>query len=177
MAAEPVATQTKSLIDFFLAFLDWPFLFFVLLILFAYHFKDKISALLERGDIQISWGENKHIKLKDLSDGIDKEIDPLKEEIEALKEKLQELERSNTNETEQQTTGDNNSLSPQQISDAEKRIIDGLNNHKYRWRSVERLASISGINENEVLNILRSNPDVDLSMGKSKRQIAKLKNR
>lgn len=175
MAAESVANQTKSFIDLFIVFFDWPFLLFVLLVLFAYHFKEKINGLLERGDIQISWGDNKYIKLKDLSEGIDKEIDPLKEEIDDLKEKINEFGRIVNSNNGKESKSENARLTDNQKIEAEKRIYDGLNNFKYRWRSIERLAAISGITESEVLDILRSNPGVVLSMSKSKKPIAQLR--
>src|SRR4029077_13036424 len=69
------------------------------------------------------------------------------------------------------------SLSPQQLQRATEIIRSALEKSAYRWRSVETLASIAAIPESLVLDILRSDPDVRLSCGKSARQIAGLKAR
>ena len=61
MAAEQVVDQTSQWIDVLLALLDWPFLLFAFLTAFILVFRGKVIGLLERGDIQISWGENRHI--------------------------------------------------------------------------------------------------------------------
>lgn len=175
MASEQVIEPGKSGFDIALAFLDWPFLLFAFLVVFVFFFKDKVMGLLERGDIQISWGENRHIKLKELSDGIDQEIDPIKEEIQELREQIEKL--SSTSVKGVELMHSSHSLSDDQRKVAESRIIEGLKNHRYRWRSIERLAAISGISESDALDILRSNTDVVLSIGKSKQQIAKLRDR
>ena len=171
--------QVKTVVDIALAFLDWPFLLFILIIVLALIFRDKITNLLERGDIQISWGENKHIKLKELSDGIDQELDPLKEEIEELKSQLNHLLSTHHNEPDSSDIKDEHTHEENndRIKAGEQRIIDGLKYHQNRWRSIQKLASISGLNESETLDILRSNPDIVLSTAKSKRQIARLKTR
>jgi hypothetical protein len=44
-----------------------------------------------------------------------------------------------------------------------------------RWRSIEKLAIIGGVSESEALDILRRDPNVDLSRGRSGHMIAKLK--
>ena len=82
----------KGWIDVVLSLLDWPFLFFVGISVFVWVFRANIVSLLGRGDIQISWGENRHIKLTEISEGVDEELDPLKEELQVLKEKVAKLE-------------------------------------------------------------------------------------
>jgi hypothetical protein len=175
MPAEQTVDQAKGLIDVLLALLDWPFLLFVFLLLFVLIFKKKVMKLFERGDIQIGWGEGRHIKLKELSDGIDEEIDPIKDEIQELREQLDKLAakspRGPTVPSAQQQ------LDEKRRRAAENKILEGLQNTKYRWRSVRRLATISGIPESDALDILRANPEVVLGVDKSKRQIARLKDR
>ena len=61
-----------------LALLDWPVLAFVLILCFLLLFRAKIFGLLDRGDISFSWG-NCSIQLKELSNGIDQELAPVKE--------------------------------------------------------------------------------------------------
>ena len=175
MLAQQPIDQAKGFVDVLLALLDWPFLLFVFLLLFVLIFKRKVMGLFERGDIQIGWGEGRHIKLKELSDGIDEEMDPIKDEIQELREQVEKLAS--------QSAGDSTIPSAQQQLDdkrrkaAEKKILEGLRNTTYRWRSVRRLAAISGVSESDALDILRENSEVVLSVGKSKRHIARLKNR
>ncbi|MCW8932294.1 MAG: hypothetical protein OQL19_18930, partial [Gammaproteobacteria bacterium] len=57
VAATAVTNNVKGGIDLALALLDWPFLLFVGIGIFIWFFRDNVSALLGRGDIQISWGE------------------------------------------------------------------------------------------------------------------------
>ena len=170
-----VIDQAHTGIDIFLALLDWPFLLFIFITIFIFLFKDKIVGLLERNDIQISWGENQHIKLKDLSDGLDKEFDPIREEIQVLREQIDKLFPQKNGGTKDDST--DRGLDDNQREVAESKILDSLKNQKYRWRSVEHLATATGVSESDVLYVISHNPDIVLSTGKSKRQIAKLKDR
>jgi hypothetical protein len=52
-----------------------------------------------------------------------------------------------------------------------------LEDPRYRWRSIERLSHLVGVPEADALNILRGDPEIVLGMGKSGRQIARLKSR
>ena len=175
MPAVQTIDQAKGIIDVLLALLDWPFLLFVFLLLFVLIFKKKVMGLFERGDIQIGWGEGRHIKLKELSDGIDEEIDPIKDEIQELREQVEKLAsespRSSTIPSAQQQ------LDEKRRKAAENKILEGLQNTKYRWRSVRRLAAISGVSESDALDILRDNSQFVLGVDKSKRQIARLKDK
>jgi len=173
--ANQIADQGNKWIDVLLAFLDWPFLLFIFLTVFILVFKAKVMGLLERGDIQISWGENRHIKLKELSDGFDQEIDPIKEEIQDLREQIGKLSSVSPQGTKTPFT--QHGLNKNQRKDAEEKILNALRDHKYRWRSVERLAILSGLSESDALDILRADQDIVLSIGKSKQQIARLKGR
>ncbi len=163
-----------------LAVLDWPFLLFLFLILFVLVFRKKIVGILERGDIQIAWGRDRHIKLRELSDGIDAELDPIRDELAQLRDELAQLREepasvgvlAPSEGKEGPETG-----SPDRIQDAMRRMTEGLRSTKYRWRSIGRLASIAGVPEDHALDILRSNPDVVLSVGKSGNQIARLRGR
>jgi hypothetical protein len=136
-------------------------------LIFVLIFKKKVMGLFERGDIQIGWGEGRHIKLKELSDGIDEEIDPIKDEIQELREQVEKL----ASKSPVDSTGPS---SQQQLDEkrrkaAEAKIIEGLQNTKYRWRSVRRLAAISAVSESDALDILRENSEVVLGVDKSKR--------
>ncbi|NAS31033.1 hypothetical protein GTQ40_08640 [Flavobacteriaceae bacterium R38] len=64
------------------------------------------------------------------------------------------------------------------VNDAiHKRIIDALKNGKYRWRSLETLASISGISTGAIRDLLVTDENIVLSKGKSGRQIVRFKGR
>ena len=152
-----------------LALLDWPFLSFFFLILFVLIFRKKVVGILERGDIQFVWGD-RHIKLRELSDGIDGELDPIREEIAQLKETLARL--NVTSETEQATE-----LADDQIQQAIDEMMRGLRSPRYRWRTVAQLASMAGVAEPQARQILKSRPDIVLGTGKSGRQIARLRDR
>jgi hypothetical protein len=176
-AATAVANSTKSWMDFALAFLDWPFLFFVGISVFVWFFRDSVAALLGRGDIQISWGENRHIKLTEISEGIDEELDPLKEDIQLLKNQVINLEASIA-----PTNGDSKGQKPKQPEglsadakeDAKKRLLAELKTGKYRWRSMGTIAKKAAISEDDAVDILRAaTSDVVLSIGKTGRQIAR----
>ncbi|HEY3313300.1 MAG TPA: toll/interleukin-1 receptor domain-containing protein [Anaerolineales bacterium] len=58
---------------------------------------------------------------------------------------------------------------------AYKRMIEALNDEKWPWRSVERLAIIGGVSEDDALAILRQDSNVSFGKGKSGRRIAQLK--
>jgi len=171
-----VAVANNDWIEIIPALIDWPFLLFIFLIVIVLLYREKIVGLLERGDIQISWGKDRHIKLKELSDGIDEELDPIRDEISELRNRIQDLEKGLHGEKAEQK---NEQLidDEKRYKDAEERIINGLKSHKYRWRSIERLANISGVSENETLDILRANSGVVLSRGKSGREIARMEDR
>jgi hypothetical protein len=58
---------------------------------------------------------------------------------------------------------------------AYKRMIAALNDIGWTWRSIERLAAIGGVTENEASDILRPDPNVVFGKGKSGRTIARVK--
>ena len=60
---------------------------------------------------------------------------------------------------------------------AYKRMREALDDVNWTWRSIERLAAIGGVSEEEALEILRNDSNVVLSVGKSRRRIAKLKSK
>jgi hypothetical protein len=58
-----------------------------------------------------------------------------------------------------------------------ERMTDALRSAKFVWRTIERLAIIGGVSETEALRILRNDPEIVFSKGKSGKRIAKLKSR
>jgi hypothetical protein len=60
---------------------------------------------------------------------------------------------------------------------AHQRMIDALADPNFEWRSIERIAILGGVSEDEALDILRADSNVIFSIGKSGKRIAKLKTR
>jgi predicted nuclease with TOPRIM domain len=160
-----------------LKLLDWPFLLFVFLFLFVLLFRRQLEGVLGRGDITISWGEGRSIRLRELSESLDEELDPIRDEVEALKKAVDSLQskvqmpQSERLEPKLEKTAD------QEKEVALRRMKEALTSGKWRWRSIDRLAVIGGVSESEAMDILRNDPDVIFSIGKSGRTIARLKSR
>ncbi|MBX7258032.1 MAG: hypothetical protein K1Y02_16850 [Candidatus Hydrogenedentes bacterium] len=164
--------------DVLIKLLDWPFLFFVALCLIVFIFRKQLVVLLNRGDIQVSWGENRNIRLRDLSENLDKELDPIRDEIETIKEAVSNLQQQSGASSAQQTLlGEPVVISAVDRDNAMQRIKDALTSSQYKWRSIDRLAAIAGLEVPQALSIIRSDPEILLSIGKSGRQIARLKSR
>lgn len=175
--AEPLAQHVNTWLDIPLAFLDWPFLLFVVVLLFGYHFRDKIVSLLERGDIQISWGKDKHIKLKDLSDGIDQELDPIRDEILELRKQLRTLAEKHPELAPAPLAEDKDTLDDAKRKDAENKIVEGLKNPNFRWRTLEKLAASADVDPMQAASIIQANPDIIQKTGKQGNLLARLKDR
>ena len=174
---QQTAQQVETYHYYLLKLLDWPFLLVVVLFSCIFIFRKQLISILSRGDILLSWG-NSSIRLGDLSDNLDKELDPIREEIEALKQAIEKIQlNSGAPKSQQIEPPATSDLSGEQLDDAKSRIQEALKSGKYRWRSIERLAAIGGVSENQALDILRSDPEVVFSVDKSWRQIARLKSR
>jgi hypothetical protein len=164
--------------DVYLKLLDWPVLGFVLLLILGFLFRRPIGRALSRGDVVISWGENRSITLGQLSGSLSEELDPLRDELEAVKAAVAALERAaGPAAAPPVEPPDQGQLTPDQALAARDRMRTALSSGKYLWRSIERLATIAGVPESAALAILRADPDVVLGMGKSQRQIARLASR
>lgn len=157
-----------------LKLLDWPFLLFVFLCFFVAIFKKQLLGILNRGDITVSWGKDRTIRLRELSDSLDEELDPIREDIRALKDDLEMLkERGQGKGVALQSSA---GISSDKTA-ALKRMKDALADGRFRWRSLERLAIIGALNEDNAVDLLRSDPEVVFSLGKSGRRIARLQMR
>jgi hypothetical protein len=61
---------------------------------------------------------------------------------------------------------------------AKKRLYDALGDPSFKWRNIERLDILSGLSEDEVLEVLLPDPNVAFGKGKkSGKRIARLKDR
>jgi hypothetical protein len=176
--------------------LDWPFLLFIVLLGVLIAFQKEFRALLARRDISIKWGDHE-IKLRDLSASIDKELDPIRDDLEGLRESpvvfppgltSQLINASvrraiDMSDASAESSGSGTAqlvsgvTKEQRTSAIRNRLRAALQNSQFRWRSVERLAVTAGISESAVVDFLRGDPEVRLSVGKSGRQIAGLRNR
>ena len=164
--------------DIYLKLLDWPVLGFVLLVILGFLFRRPIGRALSRGDVVISWGENRSITLSQLSGSLSEELDPLRDELEMVKAAVAALERSaGAGAAPPVEPPEQGELTPDQALAARERMRTALSSGKYLWRSIERLAIIAAVPESAALDILRADPDVVLGMGKSQRQIARLASR
>jgi hypothetical protein len=56
-------------------------------------------------------------------------------------------------------------------------MLEALEDEAWTWRSINRLVVMGGITEEEAIEILRYDPNIVFSVGKSKRKIVKLRNR
>jgi len=161
--------------DLIIKFLEWPFLLFVFLFVLIIIFRRQIRTVLGREDITISWGEGRSIKLRDISDHLDQELDQIREDIQVLKETLHNLQKGTSSYDEKTVVS--KVLSEQERHDAAKRMIEALEDAKWRWRTLERLSIIAGITESEAIKILRGNHEVFLGQDKSGNHMARLRSR
>ena len=163
----------ETLREIVLKLLDWPFLLTVLLLGFAWKFRGEVGALLSRGDIRIAWGEGRSIELRELSESLDKDLQPIQDDIDGLRQDVDSLRSALT----ARPAGDvSYSLAVQDGSDLNDRMLTALADGRYRWRSLSRLAEIAGLTEDEALIALRKNPGVVLGADKQGRRIARLAN-
>ena len=147
--------------------LIWP----LLLIIFILLFRKKISKLIE---------SLKRIKFSELEAVFDErekkfaeeDITPLNDELDDLRKRIAILEKEHyklsSSENFKDKTTDKSAI--------DDKLRDALENSPYKWRSIPKLSSISGITEDDVLKILRNDTNVILSRGKSGRRIARMKN-
>jgi hypothetical protein len=156
--------------------LDWPFLLFIVLIVFVIMFRDYIGAVLSRGDITISWGKDRSIRIGELSDNFDAELDPLRDEVDALKESVEAL-RMHTAAPPLATTGAAGTapLSHEARKAAREKMAEAMISGKFRWRTLNRLAQTAGVSEEAAHDVLREHPDVVFAVGKTGHRIARLR--
>ena len=155
--------------------LDWPFLLFIVLLLGAVYFRQELRTLLSRGDITISWGEGRSIRLHDISEHLDKEMDQIRDELDILKEEVHKFHSSSSDYVAEQYRAEN--ISQPERDEALSLMKNSLRHGKWRWRTLERLAIMSGITEQEALVILQGDPEVELGQDKKSHFIAKIKHR
>ena len=107
---------------------------------------------------------------QEVKEEIAQDVDPLRDELNAVKE--QNLPDPGTMPPPTGAAPPVPSMSPLTPLD---RMKQALEDPRYRWRSVERLSHIAGLPEADALKILRDDAAIVLGMGKSGREIARLK--
>jgi hypothetical protein len=157
--------------DVVLKLLEAPFLVFLTITVRLIVLRKELKALFARSEISIKWGDHS-IELKDLSSNFDKELEPLRDDIEVLRQALSQNSSSARVLGVAQAPDEAGELAP-----IRAHLEQALRHSQFKWRSIERLSAIAGASEEQVLSLLRSDPDVRLSVGKSGRQIAGLRSR
>ena len=158
-----------------LKLLDWPFLLFGSLIFLAIFFKKHVAGLLNRGDIHISWGEGKSIRLIDLSDNIDKELTPLNERIDLLEMRLTELQGIRASALD--NTSKEIGLSDEDKEESLNNMLQALESRKWTWRTIDRLALAGRVTANQARELLLDRTDVVFGQNKEGQTLVKLRNR
>lgn len=153
--------------------LDWPFLLFIGIGILIFIFKSEIAKVISRGGITLVWGD-KSFEIAELPEQLNESFAPVADDIEDLKQRLSVLEKTSTVD---QPVNLQASLNEEEIESARQRMLSALENEKFRWRSIERLSSISGITVAQASEILRPMQEVVFSRGKSKRTIVRLSSR
>jgi hypothetical protein len=167
--------------------LDWPFLTFFLLVCFVVLFFDSLSSLLTRGELTIAWSKDQSVKLRNLSAAVSGELTPIQEDIDRLKNDVLRLkEQLDDGASTKGLNAPIDSLpSNAQIADPSdavvkaqtRRLREALEDSTYKWRSIERLSSIVGSSEDEVIRLLVTQDDIRLSRSMTGHQIAGLRSR
>ncbi len=162
--------------ELFLKILDWPFLLFVGVGILICKFKDEFSKIISRGGITLTWGD-KSFEISELPEHLNENFAPVADDIEELKKRVTEIESKIKEPKDNTTESVSSELNDDQIEVARERMLKGLEDGKYTWRSIERLASMGGVTEAQASSILRPMQEVIFSRGKSGRTIVKLTSR
>jgi len=167
-----LTTYLKDHKEIFIKVLDWPLLLFILLFSAIVYFRGQLRGILDRGGVTISWGD-KSIRLDELSDHMDLDLDDIHAEIHMLKEEIHKLHP----ESQLDVTKTNKGKRPSEEEklEAAKVMKQILNSGRWRWRSMEHLSIQAGITDSEAYDILNKDPEVIVGHLKSGHPAAKLK--
>src|SRR5690554_1871220 len=135
-----------------LKMLDWPFLFFVVVVVLIFMTKEQLKGLFNRSNLKISWGD-RAIELSELADSVDQDLDPIKERLDLLEEKLKSMGGNETTEPTQETA---------EPTEAEvKQVVNiALRNPKYKYRTVNGIAKEAKVSKVTAQRILGTSPNV-----------------
>jgi len=146
-----------------LKMLDWPFLFFVLVVVLIIMTRDQLKGLINRSNIKITWGD-RSIELNELADNVDQDLDPIKERLDLLEEQLQSMGSAQPNEPAEEAK----QPTPAEI----KKVINvALKNPKYKYRTVNGIAKEAKIPTVTAQKILGTNPNVRVVKARDGREL------
>ena len=178
LVIHPAAAEASNpWVQVALKLLDWPFLVFVVLIVFIWCFREQLCALLSRENIMIKWGD-KSILLRDLPKKIEQDIDSKFDSIEPEQDfptgKIQEFLSKKRKDMREFVVDLPKPHAP--TADPLDRMHEALMSPAFRWRTLARLATIAGISESEARQLLTS-LGVEFDVNRSGQAIVKLKSR
>jgi hypothetical protein len=168
--------EEDSLIEWtevIVAALDSTVLLFFLVLIFLFVIRNQITTLLKSRNIEFKWGD-KHIKLNELSNNLDQEIDPIKDDIETLKEDIRKLQEKEGLLPEKVVT---EAAKEDEITQIKKRMYKALGSPKFRWRSIDRLAKFSRTTEEQILELISADDSIQIGYDKLGNKLAKFKHR
>lgn len=163
--------SSSALKEIVIAGLDSTVLLVLLIFLFIYLFRSNLAGLLKGRNIEIRWGD-KQIKLNDLSNNIDQEIDPLREDVEALKYVTKQLQEKAGLRLEKEV-----SQGEEELDQIKKRFYEALRSPKFRWRTIDRLALFSRTTPDKILELISADENIVMSYDTHGKRLAKLKHR
>lgn len=146
-----------------LKMLDWPFLFFVVVVVLIFMTKEQLKGLFNRSNLKISWGD-RAIELSELADSVDQDLDPIKERLDLLEEKLKSMGGNETTEPTQETA---------EPTEAEvKQVVNiALRNPKYKYRTVNGIAKEAKVSKVTAQRILGTSPNVRVVKARDGREL------
>lgn len=157
--------------EFLLKTLDWPFLLFVTLIVLIFVFRNDIKKILNKAKITIKYGDH-IIELADLPDQLDKDLDPIKERLDLIELQLSSLrDASNTAEIKDKKPTENiNQTSPPENEQSKNRtVIHSFKSNRYRYRSLKGLMASTGLSEEEIKQVIESDPRIGVTTNRDGR--------
>lgn len=146
-----------------LKMLDWPFLFFVVMVILIFMTKDQIKGLVDRSNIKITWGD-RSIELSELSDNVDQDLDPIKERLDFLEEKFQSMCSAESTESVEE-------IKQPTATDVNNVINVVLRNPKYKYRTVNGIAKEANVSKLTAQRILGTNPSVRVIKARDGREL------
>jgi hypothetical protein len=154
------------------AMLDSPVLIAILIVVLLIVFRKSFQELLASRNVELKWGEN-HIKLNELSNSLDQELDPLKDQVDILQQRLAALEEKNEIENHPFLSD------PDDIKDDKVRqaILAALASPKFRWRSISGLSQAAKVTEEKVRSVIANDDSITIGYDRSGDTLVKLKNR
>jgi hypothetical protein len=172
--------------------LDWPFLLFVVLAAAIYIFRDPLAQALRSGGVTVEWGDRKLTvgeAVQVIDDDLKETLDDFRTSMERIQAAEGKIETLNAAVAELQSKTEGvpsveieppkpEAAAPPRRERLWRTLEGSLNDARYRWRSTERLAIITGVSQDQCREVLREHPDeVVISRGKSGREIAGLRPR